>query len=207
MSSANQSTSSLFDSLIWKHASQTKGDKGVAVEVAEVKGYELKAFRAVSTFDASIAQLRAVIMDMKNFIDWADGTKAAEVIKQISDNSQACYCEHNAPWPVKNRDGVIVQSVERISDGTVCIHLRSDNELVPIKKGLVRVQYLRGTWILNDIGAGKTKVTYQVHSDPGGNIPDWLVNTMITEAPTTTLANLHKVNFNRYSEEQLALPV
>lgn len=200
------SESSLFDNLIWKPASKTKGDKGVVVEVADVSGFELNAFRAVSTFEATVAQLCAAIMDMTRFAEWADGTKTAEVVKRFSDNHQACYCVHHAPWPVKNRDGVIEQQIMRLNEETVCIHLRSNNNLVPVKKGLVRVEYLRGTWVLTDRGDGKTRVTYQVHSDPGGNIPDWLVNTMITEAPTATLANLHKVDMGRYRSALTVLP-
>ena len=196
-----------FDSLNWRMASQTKGEKGVLVAVADVEGYDLKAFRAVSTYEASVEQLRARIMDMDNFTKWVDGAVKASVINRIDENTQACYYENYAPWPVKNRDGVIVQHVVRIDEKTVSINIHANNELAEKKKGLVRVDYLQGSWVLQDIGSGKTKLTYQAHLDPNGNLPDWLINSMITDAPTATLKNLHNVDFSIYTPKQLELHV
>lgn len=187
-----------FKNLDWKKASQTKGKKGVLVEVAHVPGYELKAFRAFSTYDASVNQLRALIMDMDNITRWSHGTGKAKVISKIDEQTQACYCEHHVPWPVSNRDGVLIQRAVKLDENTTIINLESNNELMEEKKGFVRIEYLQGTWIMENVGAGKTKLTYQVHSDPKGNIPDWLVNSMITEAPTSTLAKIHKMDFSRY---------
>lgn len=196
-----------FNNLTWKNASQTKGEKGVRVDVADVKGFDLKAIRASSTYKASIAQLRARIMDMENFHTWVTGAISSTVVKIMEDNAQACHCEYSAPWPLKNRDGVVVQQLVRIDENTVGIRLRANSTLIKEKRGVVRIEYLQGIWILQDIGDGKTELTYQLHSDPNGNIPDMLVNRMITEAPTNTLTNLHNVDFSIYSSEQLALAV
>lgn len=194
-----------FDDLKWKKVSETKGDKGVVVEAAEVEGFELRAIRATSTYNVTAEQLRARIMDMDNFTKWVNSAVKAEVIHQIADNIQAVYCEHHAPWPVKNRDGVIIQHAVRLDENTICVNLYANNDLAKEKKDLVRVEYVQGAWILEDIGDGKTKLTYQVHSDPNGNIPDWLVNSKISEAPTSTLTNLHKVDFSIYPAENNAL--
>ncbi|MCG8671707.1 MAG: START domain-containing protein [Pseudomonadales bacterium] len=192
-----------FDSLPWKKAAQTKGPKGVLVETAQVKGFELRAIRAQSTYDASMWQLRARIMDMSNFPKWVEGVLRAEVIRRNAKHIQACYSEYHAPWPVKNRDGVVVQHAKRVDDNTIQIHLHAQSNLLEERKGIVRVDYLDGCWTLTDLGNGKTKLVYQVHSDPNGNIPDWVVNSRIAEAPTNTLSKLHQADFGIYSPEHL----
>ena len=190
-----------FDDLNWKKESQTEGDKGVAVELAHVKGFELRAIRATSIYDVTAEQLRARIMDMDNFTKWVNSAVKAEVVNKIADNIQAIYCEHRAPWPVKNRDGVIIQHAVRLNENTICINLYANNDLAKEKKGLVRVEYVQGAWILEDIGGGKTKLTYQIHSDPNGNVPYWVINSKMSEGPTSTLTNLHKVDFSIYPPE------
>lgn len=202
---SNDKNALKFDDLKWKQASKTEGDNSVVVEVADVKGFDLKAIRATSTYDVTAEQLRARIMDMDNFTQWVNSAVKAEVIHKIADNIQAVYCEHHAPWPVKNRDGVIIQHAVRLDENTICVNLYANNDLAKEKKGLVRIEYIQGAWILEDIAGGKTKLTYQVHSDPNGNIPDWLINSMISEAPTSTLTNLHNVDFSIYPPENQGL--
>ena len=144
-------------------------------------------------------------MDMENFHRWATGTVQAKVVHKPAEHIQACYCEYKAPWPVKNRDGVVVQHALRFSENAIGIRLHALNGVVAEQKGMVRVDYLRGLWHLEDLGSGQAKLTYQVHSDPNGNIPDWVVNSMITDAPTNTLRNLHKSDFSLYSNQPLEL--
>ena len=136
-----------FDDVKWKQVSKTEGDKGVVVEVADVKGFDLKAIRATSTYDVTAEQLRARIMDMDNFTTWVNSAVKAEVIHKIAENIQAVYCEHYAPWPVKNRDGVIIQHAVRLDENTICVNLYANNDLAKEKKGWVRIEYIQGAWI------------------------------------------------------------
>ena len=57
-------------------------------------------------------------------------------------------------------------------------------------KGVVRIPYLDGFWLLEKIDDNKTKVTYQVHADPGGTIPAWLANATAVNNPYETLRNM-----------------
>ena len=36
----------------------------------------------------------------------------------------------------------------------------------------------------------KTKTTYQLHADPGGNIPAWLANQTVVDMPYATMERL-----------------
>lgn len=194
-----------FEDLAWKKAAQTNGHQAILVETAEVDGFVLKAIRATSTYRATIQQLRACIMDMDNFPKWVKSAVKAEVVERYEPAMQACYCEYHTPWPLKNRDGVVVQKAERINENKIIISLNARRNLVPKKKNLIRVEYLQGAWVLETLDEGVSKLTYHVHSDPNGGIPDWVINSKIAETPIGTLTNLHGQNFSRYGQEQLTV--
>ena len=194
-----------FDSLEWKKVSTTKKDgKSIVVETAHVDGFVLKAFRATSTYNATSAQMKAAIFDMENFTSWMDGAVKASIIHKVDEYTQSTYYENAAPWPVKNRDGVIIQHLVRIDENTISVQFHANKDLIEEKKGLVRIDYMEGDWILQDLANGTTKLTYQAHLDPNGAVPEWVINLMITGAPTKTMKNLHDFDYSIYSSQMLS---
>lgn len=187
-----------FDSLTWVQEYQKHN---TVIHIAAVENHDIKAFRAVSTFDASLQQMVGAITDMTRFTDWMHGAKEAYVVKKLADNVQACYFRNDVPFPLKDRDGVIVQKVIQEAPGRVRIHLNLMNELVPEDSHYVRVDHLEGDWLIEDLGDGKVQLTYQIHLDPQGMIPDWAVNFLITETPSKSLKNLKKVDFSFYANQ------
>lgn len=75
----------------------------------------------------------------------------------------------NLPWPAEDRWYIIM--LDR--DETHATHgiYRSSWNLVT---GNLKDNY--GSWHLEPYGEERTKVTYKLFSDPGGNIPKWLIN-------------------------------
>jgi ribosome-associated toxin RatA of RatAB toxin-antitoxin module len=52
----------------------------------------------------------------------------------------------------------------------------ANNQGPPPVDGVVRVKVLEAQWSIEPADSGKTRVCYWIHTDPGGLIPDWLVN-------------------------------
>ena len=75
----------------------------------------------------------------------------------------------NLPWPAKNRWYVI--KLDRDETYSAQGIYRSYWNLVT---GNLRDNY--GSWHLEPYDKERTKVTYKLLSDPGGNIPEWLIN-------------------------------
>ena len=72
----------------------------------------------------------------------------------------------------------------------------------PPQKGVVRMPFLRGHWILWPSSDGTTtRVEYQVHANPGGSLPDWLVNYVSRDLPYKTIEGLRaQVKRRHYPE-------
>ena len=45
----------------------------------------------------------------------------------------------------------------------------------------------RGTWDIGPTADGGTAVTYQGHADPGGSLPDWMINRAVIDGCLDTL--------------------
>jgi hypothetical protein len=49
------------------------------------------------------------------------------------------------------------------------------------------------------------EVVYQVHANPGGSLPNWMVNAIVVETPLETLLNLRDVVTNeKYQNRSFA---
>lgn len=70
-------------------------------------------------------------------------------------------------------------------------------EYLPEVDGYVRVSRIDGFWEFAPKEGGEVEVTYQVHTEPGGNVPSWLANKFVVEAPYNTLRQLRSLAEDR----------
>ncbi len=93
---------------------------------------------------------------------------------------------------VRNEDGIQVYLKEIWAD--------------PVKSSMVRVKHSHGHYLLEPVANSITRVTCTQHTNPGGNIPMWLVNQLIQEMPYRTLQGLRKEVFNhKYQKAKLVI--
>ncbi len=177
----------------------TKEKEGIQVYVRDNPNSPLKIFRGITTIPAKLSSLVAVLDDIKAMPKLLHDCQSAKIIKEVGNTSSTIYVVTKMPWPVKNRDSV-VHSVLSQDKKTkkVLIRMQSQPKAVPLKQNRVRVQTMSGYWefiplLVDGKSSGKTKVTYELSLDPGGNLPKWLVNTLAVDFPFNTLKNLHKL--------------
>ncbi|MGZ3752942.1 MAG: START domain-containing protein [Mucilaginibacter sp.] len=165
--------------------------EGIKIYTSLVPGSKVKAIKVECTMDATASQLVAMVMDVKNSPDWVYRTKSAVLIKQVSPSELYYYSEVNLPWPAANRDFVAHLIVNQDPDTKiVTIEAPVVTGLVPVKKGIVRIDHSNGKWTITPTGNDHVKVEYSIHVDPGGDLPSWLVNMFATEGPMQIFRNL-----------------
>ena len=62
----------------------------------------------------------------------------------------------------------------------------------PVYDGIVRIQKMKGYWLLTDKGNGIVEVLQQCVAEPGGSIPDWLANSAVVDTPYQSMYKLKK---------------
>jgi ribosome-associated toxin RatA of RatAB toxin-antitoxin module len=172
----------------WKLSTEKEGIK---IYTSMLPDSKVKAIKVEANFDATPSQLVALVMDVNTAPDWVYHVKSAKLVKQVSPTELYYYSEVNLPWPVANRDFVAHLTVTQ-DPGTkvVTIDGPAVTGVVPVKKGIVRIDNSIGKWIITPMGQNQVHVEYSIHVDPGGALPAWLVNIFATDAPMKIFKSL-----------------
>ncbi|MFV3388185.1 START domain-containing protein [Pseudomonas sp. NY15364] len=164
-------------------------EDGVSVYLADVPGSKYKAYRGVVTIKGDLAALQAAQEDVAGSCSWLFSCQEQRLLESKGDVSEL-YTRFEMPWPVKARDSVIQVTTRTDADGGVTRLLKAVPERLPEEKDFVRVRRVDGEWHLKPLGQGEVKVTYEVHTEPGGSVPSWLANSFVVDAPLQTLQGL-----------------
>ncbi|MFD2874101.1 START domain-containing protein [Mucilaginibacter ximonensis] len=188
----------------WTFKTQS-GD--IKVYVDKESPMKVKPIKVESTFSATPVQLAAILLDIKNYPDWAYKIKSAAVVKQVSATDLYYYAIVDMPWPAQNRDFAAHISVTQDpATKVITVDAPSIADLVPQKEDLVRVKKSTGKWILTPDGAHQTKVTYYLTLEPDGGAPAWIINIFVSDGPMQSFKKL-KEQVQKPAYRNVALPL
>ena len=166
--------------------------EGIRVYLSGVDDSPYQQFRGVSTIKASVRTLVDLQENLRVACKWLYACAQMRLV-EVDGDSTWVYLTTDLPWPTLPRDMILKVSTERLDDGTLIRHLQAEPAKLPEQPGLIRVQQLSGAWIMKPLGDRKTEVTYQLKADPAGDVPGWLANRFVVDAPVVTLRTLRAV--------------
>lgn len=184
------------------------GTEGISISRRKIADSDSYEFRGVGQVEADLAQALALLTDVSKQTLWVDGCEKAVLIERnfskkkvpakIQDLYQIAYGVQNVPWPLTDRDYIIystlkthtedhrqLQSVELISKAI-------PHDSHPESEDYVRIHQMLTTIILTPNPQG-VLVDFRVQVDPGGMIPDWVVNLVTKSVPTKTILSIREL--------------
>lgn len=178
-------------SLFAQNGWQLERDKhGIKVYTRKAQASNMKDSRAIAIVNSDSKEVLSMLTDFENHWKWMDRIKISRTLKKISDNEFYVYYEAIAPWPVSNRDIVTKYKIRMSPDGKVTLDAIAEPHYIPEKNGIVRIPESVSSWEIIPMEDNKVQIVFTSHSDPGGNIPDWLANATATDNPFNTLLKL-----------------
>lgn len=164
-----------------------KKKDGVEVFVKEENNSILKSYKAVSSTKAPIDDCVSFLLNLENHVNWSYSVVESSILK-TDPGFQICYMKMDAPWPADDRDIVIKATKMVESENRVEVKLTAidGNDLKPPKREVVRIEKSTTNWIFEREN-GITHITYFGITDPGGNVPDWIINAGLVDGPFETL--------------------
>lgn len=176
---------------------------GIQVYTRKVSGSKFKEYKGIMTVEASLSSLIALVNDVAAYPKWIDTCKEGKTLKRISPTESYAYTVNKA-FPVANRDAIVRNVIQQDPETlVVTIDIEGKPDFIPENKNLVRVTHIKGFWRFTPLDQGKVEIVYQVHNEPGGGIPAWLVNSFVVKQPFRTLVNMQKmINESRYPIKQ-----
>ena len=184
---------------------------GIKVYLYKHKNFNIGTFKAITYIDASLASILAVMFDNKSCPDWIHACVKSFMIKEISFSERYHYQILDIPFPFNDRD-FIFHSILKQNPTTkaITIILTSISDYCNNKQSSQcnEIQQSSHVRVIKSIGSYKLepcdkgiKMTWIQHTDPTGNLPNWLVNQFLVDTPYWTLKNLaQKVKEYKYSK-------
>jgi hypothetical protein len=165
---------------------------GIVVYRREVPGSDVIAFKGEGVVNAPPVRVASVVFDTSRATEWIDSLVEARVVRRTSDTEYVEYDHFAMPFVIKDRDFVTLNRMEYDpARKTITIRLRSVSDPAAPATSHVRGTVISSTFVLTPTADGKaTLVSGDVHCDPAGAIPKWLVNMFQKDWPHTTLQKL-----------------
>lgn len=157
--------------------------------------------RAVMNVSSSLSGFLYLLQDVKNAPQWLDNVFRTQVLEQISARKNIVYTQFSAPWPAKDRDMVTYSYFFQNSADDFHLVIEDASSFLPQQNGYLRITKVQATWTLQKIESGKVSITYTAFADPGGALPDWLVNNLARKGAMNTFKAL-KVRLPLYQGKQ-----
>ena len=171
-----------------------KNSDDIKVYTRDVSGSEYKEIKVDLTVKSTLAGVSKVFNDVPSTINWSYNCTQAKVLKKISTYDYYVYNVYTAPWPVSDRD--VITHVVQTQDTTtkvITVNIVGVKDFIPEKEGLVRVESTKITSTFTPLKNGLVQIIYQIHTDPGGSIPSYLVNLFVYDAPFNSFLSFKKI--------------
>lgn len=185
----------------WIFKNEKDGVKVYYRKTADI--YELKLKTSIKV---SLSGLVMLLSEVENYPKWGYKVAESHEIKKISPLETYYYSRLDFPWPLDDRDLVVHSKMEQdpITRRVTATSVAAPT-LYPNQKNSIRIQNAHTSWTLVPGTGGWTYVEYYIYSDPGGSLPDWVVNMALEVGPRETIKNIRNfVKQDKYQTAKLA---
>jgi len=198
----------LLSGLIWSFATVAHAEQAWKSEMT-VDGIELFSrvssdrpelfeYRAEGWIDADLSRAAGVFVNVDSAKEWLyKVTESSLVSRNLETAEQTFYLVQYVPV-LKNRD-IVMKAVMTQDPETLALRatINTVEDVLPPKKGMVRVQYYKGLLeLIPSEDFKRTFVAFEVSVDPGGHIPVRLANIFMKTSPIKTVQSLRELDFN-----------
>jgi hypothetical protein len=191
------------DKFEWK---QTQEKDGIKVYRKSIEGSKIVAFRGVAVVDAPVGKVLHVIADNDHRTEWVDRLYISQTLELVSPSEFVVYAGYKLPSLFSNRDYVYRGKAFTKKDGSVYVQIKSEEHPKAPPTIGVRAWLNNCVYLLVPVEGGKkTMVDVEVHTDPKGSMPTWLVNLVQKSWPYKTLSAIRK-QVQKPFVQDMALP-
>jgi hypothetical protein len=170
-----------------------KEKDGIKIYTRNEPNSDLKSFKGETDFTTNMNKLCSRIGNLDNLDWWDDDVKELTILHHERDELIRYYFIYDSPWPFADRDLCVEATITKDTvAGLLTVHAAPYSCGPTEKKDIVRIQNYWQQWTMQDMGNGIFHVTLEGYLDPGGNIPSWLYNLVITDTPLKVIRNLRE---------------
>lgn len=173
---------------------EVKKVDGIVVSKRDVPGSPVVAFRGEGDVAGSLEIVSTIIFDTTRAPEWIADLKECRLIRWTASDEYIEYDHVGTPPPLKDRDFVSTVKLETDrARQVVKFHYASttDDSLPPTRK-YVRGDLMSTVFTLTRVDDHTTHVIAEIHCDPKGAVPKWIVNWVQSDWPEETFRGLRR---------------
>jgi hypothetical protein len=165
----------------------TGSEHGIEIYRREVPGSGIVALKGSGTVDAPLWKIASILLDTKRAPEWVDSLKESRVLRRLGLNRYVEYNHIAGPLVMKDRDFVsdVAIEVDSRAKTFALIYTPSDDPGVPASRH-VRGEIISGVFRAISLDNARTDLTAELHCDPKGALPKWIVNLFQRNWPQNT---------------------
>lgn len=169
-----------------------KNDKN-GVKVYYRKTSDVYELKLVTSIKSSLSGLITLLSEVDNYPKWGYKVAESKLLSQTSETESVYYSRLDFPWPLDDRDIIMYNRVEQDPvSRKIVASSKAVPAYIPVKDGIIRINTAKTVWTIIPGPGGWLYVEYYIYSDPGGSLPDWLVNMAIDVGPRETIKNIRE---------------
>ena len=190
------------DTSSWK---LLENQDGLKIYQREVSDSPIVAFKGEGVLDAPLDRVAGVMLDHARAKEWVDRLEDVHRIRMLGPEEYVEYSHIGTPFVMKDRDFVIHTQLKLHPEtGTFIIDSHSvvDPD-VPENSKRIRGEIIHAQFTLTALEHGtKTLIVAELHADPKGGVPKWIVNLFQRSWPRHAFRGLQK----QLAKDDITLP-
>ncbi|MGY3943707.1 START domain-containing protein [Aeromonas tecta] len=159
-----------------------QGESGVMLWTQSHPPGPYLALRLEMRVRAAPSALLAVLRDTSRHQEWLPKSREVRVLATSGPDDELVYTRLESPWPVQDRELITRSHVSRRADCGLELKVWAEPDALRIRPGLVRIRDSSGRWQALPQGDGTTLIRLETYTNPGNNLPGWLVNPIAIKA-------------------------
>jgi hypothetical protein len=186
----------------WKYE---KSSGAAVAYTRSVPHSSFREYKVETEVEATLTQVVAVLMDVRELPQWVDRCSEAMTLKEISPTESITRMVTTSPFPLKDREAIAHGRLTQDASTKVVV-LESNGlfDYLPLDPKYERVHSLRGRWVLTPKPNGRVHIQLIGHTDPGGVIPAAIANQFVVMIPLNTIKNLrNQIKKEKYAKARL----
>jgi hypothetical protein len=171
-----------------------KDRHGVKIYYREAADSPIKELKIVTQAKSTLSAALAVLQDVPNLSKWVYRCSEAKMIKVVSPSVYHYSNITDFPWPMYDRE-FVMRCTTWQEPTTLIVHSGSTAipDAIPADSRYLRVRKTESWWTFKPLGNGMIEIEYYLKSDPGGNIPSFLINAALDSGPLYSLEKFKKL--------------
>jgi len=166
---------------------------GIKVFRKNIEGSPIVGFRGETIIYNQPEKVLGILMDNIYRTEWVDRLEKSEILERVSPEEYIVYQIFKLPWPLSKRDFVYrgKLTVDKEDNSVLVVMSSVDHPEAPETVG-VRAELISSRYRIRRLGKFMTGFEVEIHSDPRGLIPSFVVNLVQKSWPYKTLMSVKR---------------